>query len=149
MANDPSAFEYTQKDTAHVAISKSGARFPFSNRVASSSYNPNESSSVVKGSGKFPVAHTGKTAEPGLTLTMPIDERDRFEKWFGINCKDDEICDVERRRKKPRTKAVTDSFGDWLPIFGEESFVEGDATMVEVSGNLLNPRKDVTNALTP
>jgi hypothetical protein len=149
MANDPSAFEYTLKDTAYVAVSKSGQRYPFSNRVSGASNNPNETSTVVKGSGRNPVAHTGVTAEPSFTITMPIDERDKFEKWFNANCDTEGVCDIERRRKKKRTPAVTDSFGDWLPTFGEESFAEGDATMVEVSGNYLVPRKDVTNALTP
>lgn len=146
---DKSKFEYTLKDMGVTAVSKAGARFEFSDRVGGSTYSPNGSSSVGKGSAKFPRYHTGTVYEPSFSLTIPIDEQERFFKWFAANCAADGVCDIERRRKKLSTAAVTDKLEDWLPIEGDEEFAEGDATMVEVTGNLLTPRKDITNALTP
>lgn len=146
-AQDPSKYEYTLKDSAVSAVSKAGARFDFSDRVGGSTYSPNGTSTVVKGSGGYPVAHTGTTFEPSFSLTIPIDESEKFFKWYAANCAADGVCDIERRRKKPRVAAVVDKLEDWLPIPGDEEFAEGGETMVEVTGNLLRPKKDVTNAL--
>lgn len=144
---DPSRFEYTLKDMAVTAVSKAGARFDFSDRVGGSTNSPNGTSTVGKGSATYPVYHTGTTYEPSFAVTVPIDEKDRFRKWFEANCAADGVCDIERRRKKARVAAVVDKFEDWLPIDGDEEFAEGDEVLVEITGNYLLPRRDITNSL--
>lgn len=144
---DPSKYEYTLKDSAVSAVSKAGARFDFSDRVGGSTYSPNGTSAVVKGSATYPVAHVGTTYEPSFSVSVPIDEQERFFKWYAANCAADGVCDIERRRKKPRVQAVTDKLEDWNPVPGDEEFAEGSEVMVEITGNLLRPKKDVTAAL--
>jgi hypothetical protein len=148
-SKDPSKYEYTLKDCGVTAVSKSGKRYTFSDRVGGCTYNPNGTAGVVKGSAAFPVAHTGTTYEPEFSLSIPIDENEKFQKWYAIHCAEDGVCDIERRRKKLRVAAIIDVLGDWNPIPGEESFAEGEATMVELTGSVLAPRKDITNALNP
>jgi hypothetical protein len=147
MAQDPSKYEYTLKDYEFTAISKTGARFPFSDRVSEANKNPNESSSVGQGSGPNPVYHTRKVREPTVSITIPVDESTKFEKWFLANCADDEVCNMEFKRKKPRVTSVLDLVEDWLPRFGEEAIAPDAGTMVTIEGNALAIRKDVTNAL--
>lgn len=145
---DPSRFEYTLKDSAYAAIvPTSGARYEFSERVSESSNNPNESSSVGQGSGPNPTHHTKKTREPSFSITMPIDEREAFEKWFNTQCAADGVCTLERRRKKTKIAPVVDHFVSWLPRFGEESFTDGEGVMVPVEGNYLEAKRDITNAI--
>ena len=150
MATDPSAFEYTVKATSLTAVAKSGARFPFSDRLAEHSNNPNASSSMGQGSGAYPTHHVKPSYEPSFSFAIPIDESERFFKWFQKNCVDNDgpgVCDLERRRKKARVAAVVDIFRDFLPLPGEESFSDGEGTMTTIEGGYLKPNKDITNAL--
>jgi hypothetical protein len=151
MANDPSRFEYTLKDTSVAAVTSSGARFDFSRRVNGHTVNPNGESSTGKGSGANPQYHTGVTYEPEFSITIPIDEADRFDEWVQANASASEeglVCDVERKRSKPKVRTVTDLLVAWLPIRGEEAFAEGDATMVEYTGKFFEIRRDITGSIT-
>lgn len=145
---DPSVFEYSLADYAFVAIASGGQRFDFSNRVSSPSDNPNASSSVGKGSSQNPVYHTTPVFEPTFALSLPADERTRFRKWVRQYCAADKgVCNVEKRRAKPRVKPVIDLIIGWLPLDGEEAPAEGEGVMVEVSGNYLEKKEDTTKAL--
>jgi len=147
--NDPSFFEYTLKDTTFAAVSLSGARFEFSNRINGHNYNPNGESSTGKGSGAYPTYHTSVVYDPEAGFTIPIDEADRFDEWFNAFCASDGVCHFERKRSKKRVPTVTDLFKNALPIRGEETFGEGDATMIEYTAKTVSePSRDLTGSIT-
>jgi hypothetical protein len=149
MANDPSRFEYTLKDTSVVAVFPNGARFDFSRRVNGHTVNPNGESTTGKGSGANPQYHTAPVFEPEFSITIPIDEADKFDEALQANASTEGlICDIERKRSKPKVRTVTDLLVAWLPIRGEEAFAEGDATMVEYTGKFFEIRRDLTGSIT-
>ncbi len=147
MANDPSFFEYTLKDTQVIAISLAGARFPFSSRIGEHGINPNGESTRGRGSGSRMQYHTGVIFDYEGTFTLPLDESVRFAKWFKANCEADGVCNFEVRRSKPRQRAIVDLAKFALPIQGERTFAEGDATMVEWTYGFLTLEEDTTNAI--
>jgi hypothetical protein len=149
MAKDLSTHEYTIKNHAFTAISvTNGARFAFSNRVSEAAPDPGESAAVGQGSGPDPVYHLETVKEPKCSLTIPVDEAQRFKKWFRVNCAATKTCNLEIRRSKPGVAPVVDLMGDWKPVWGAQT-IGTDANMVPVSGNALSSREDITNVLQP
>ena len=141
MANDPSQFEYTLKDTSVRAVTVNNSSFVFSRRVNGHTVNPNGESSTGKGSGANPQFHTGVEYEPNFSMTVPIDEADAFDAWLKLQ--PGGTCNIERKRSKPRVATKTDLLVEWLPIRGEEAFASGDPTMVEYSGNFFEIRRNI------
>jgi hypothetical protein len=140
--NDPSSFEYTLADTSVRAVTESNASFPFSRRVNGHTLNPNGESTTGKGSGANPQYHTAILYEPEFSITIPIDEADKFDKWIKANGSGG-VINIERKRSKPRVATKTDLLVQWLPIRGEEAFTEGDAVMVEYAGKFFEIRRDI------
>ena len=146
MAKDPSTHEYNVKNHKITAISPGGARFAFSYRLSEAAPDPGETSSVGQGSGPDPVYHLETVREPKCSITVPVDEAQKFKKWFAVNCTSTKTCSLEILRSKPRVSPVVDLFGDWKPTWGPQ-VIGTDANMVQISGNALSLRQDITNVL--
>ena len=146
MANDPSLFEYSLTNIAVATVATNGARYQFSDRINGLTDDPGGSASVGKGSGKYPRYHVDATYEPTIAFTVPKDEHSLFWKWFDTNCPDG-VCHVETRRTKKGQKTITDMAQWWQPLKGSTEYASGDGTMIELSGNYLEPKEDTTNAL--